>query len=557
MYQVLYRKWRPAFFSEVVGQEHITTVLKNQVKAQKTAHAYLFSGTRGSGKTTCARILAKAINCLNPIEGEPCGRCSACLDIQNDASLDITEIDAASNNGVDNIRALRDESVFTPAALKMRVYIIDEVHMLSTGAFNALLKLLEEPPAHLLFILATTEIHKVPATILSRCQRFDFRRIAVPLIEEQLRKISRAEGWEVEDGAVSMIARIADGALRNALSLLEQSVGTKRSLTADNAAEALGLSGGRNLLEMGGLLKENDLPALFSLAGRLYDGGAEVSAIIDEMFLLMRDMLMIRALGKNAQISGAGYDYDGLSALAREFSTDRLIYSMRLLQDTAARLAFGMSKRAELELCLFRLCNPAGHDPEILAARVDALERMAAAFGGSAPAKPSISAPSSGRSNGSAKEQSNVKPAVPETPSATPAAAPSKPSSAGTAPKPAAPSSLPDGFSNKLEADLSLKLNVLVFSHFRRTSLELYGETLVIIPKSGFDLDQLNHRPILGTIAECACSHLGFVPRIELRLEGGETVFSSAPPPPQTGDNDSLHDLAALSNEFGGVVTIE
>ena len=222
MYQALYRKWRPQTFDEVIGQKHITETLKNQVKTGRLSHAYIFIGTRGTGKTTCARILAKAVNCEHPVNGNPCGKCPACLGISQGSVMDVVELDAASNNGVDNVRALREEAVFSPADVKKRVYIIDEVHMLSTSAFNALLKILEEPPEHLMFILATTELHKVPATILSRCQRHIFHRIDTPVIADYLMEIAKKEGFKLSLQASELIARLSDGGVRDALSLLDQ-----------------------------------------------------------------------------------------------------------------------------------------------------------------------------------------------------------------------------------------------------------------------------------------------------------------------------------------------
>lgn len=222
MYQALYRKWRPKTFADVVGQEHITQTLRRQAAQGRLSHAYLFTGTRGTGKTTCAKILAKAVNCQNPSDGDPCGQCPACLGIDNGSLLDVMELDAASNNGVDHVRALRDEAIYSPASVKYRVYIIDEVHMLSVAAFNALLKILEEPPAHLIFILATTELHKVPATILSRCQRFAFKRIMPQDIAQRLLYVSARENIALSPDAAETLARLADGALRDALSLLDQ-----------------------------------------------------------------------------------------------------------------------------------------------------------------------------------------------------------------------------------------------------------------------------------------------------------------------------------------------
>ena len=222
MYQALYRKWRPKAFADVIGQEHITETLRRQVAEGRTSHAYLFTGTRGTGKTTCAKILAKAVNCESPVDGDPCGKCPSCLGIDSGSFLDVLELDAASNNGVDQVRALRDEAVYSPANVKKRVYIVDEVHMLSTAAFNALLKILEEPPEHLMFILATTELHKVPATILSRCQRFSFRRIRPEDVARRLRFVAEQERIDLRPDGAEVLSRLADGALRDGLSLLDQ-----------------------------------------------------------------------------------------------------------------------------------------------------------------------------------------------------------------------------------------------------------------------------------------------------------------------------------------------
>ena len=243
MYQALYRKWRPRTFDDVVGQSHITDTLKRQVATGRLSHAYLFTGTRGTGKTTCAKILARAVNCEHPVDGNPCNQCPSCLGIESGSILDVLELDAASNNGVDQVRALRDEAVYTPAAVRKRVYIVDEVHMLSTAAFNALLKILEEPPEHLMFILATTELHKVPATIKSRCQQFSFKRILPGDIAARLAYVAREEGIELRGEGASLLARLADGGLRDALSLLDQCAGPSGPIGEQEVLDALGLAG--------------------------------------------------------------------------------------------------------------------------------------------------------------------------------------------------------------------------------------------------------------------------------------------------------------------------
>ena len=261
MYQVLYRKYRPKVFSDVVGQSHITSTLKNEVETGKLSHAYLFTGSRGTGKTTCAKILAKAVNCLNPINGNPCCECEICKGIESGAILDVVEIDAASNNGVDNIRDIRDESAFAPASCKYRVYIIDEVHMLSIGAFNALLKTLEEPPAHVKFILATTEVHKIPATILSRCQRFDFKRVDSESMVSRMRFIANEEGFTLDEEAALLIAKIADGGMRDALSVLDQCVSREKHITTETVCSVAGLTGRQHLFDLADAVKKEDAAA--------------------------------------------------------------------------------------------------------------------------------------------------------------------------------------------------------------------------------------------------------------------------------------------------------
>ena len=250
MYQALYRKWRPKAFADVVGQAHITDTLRRQAAQNRLSHAYLFTGTRGTGKTTCAKILAKAVNCQRPVDGDPCNACPACVGIDNGSLLDVLELDAASNNGVDSVRALRDEAIYSPASVRYRVYIVDEVHMLSVAAFNALLKILEEPPAHLIFILATTELHKVPATILSRCQRFAFRRIRPQDIAQRLLYVAGQEGMALTEDAAALLARLSDGALRDGLSLLDQCGAAGGPIDAARVLDVLGLAGNLQTAEL-------------------------------------------------------------------------------------------------------------------------------------------------------------------------------------------------------------------------------------------------------------------------------------------------------------------
>ena len=301
MYQALYRKWRPRTFDDVVGQSHITETLKRQVAAGRLSHAYLFTGTRGTGKTTCAKILARAVNCEHPTDGNPCNQCASCQGIENGSILDVLELDAASNNGVDQVRALRDEAVYSPAAVRKRVYIVDEVHMLSTAAFNALLKILEEPPAHLMFILATTELHKVPATIKSRCQQFSFQRILPADIARRLSYVAEREGIDLKPEGAALLARLADGGLRDALSLLDQCAVSGGPVGEQRVLDALGLAGGLETGRLMGRVADHDAAGALEDIARLYGGGKDVSAILGELSSLARDLL----IRKTAPTAGA------------------------------------------------------------------------------------------------------------------------------------------------------------------------------------------------------------------------------------------------------------
>ena len=360
MYQALYRKWRPSTFDDVVGQGHITETLKRQVATGRLSHAYLFTGTRGTGKTTCAKILARAVNCEHPVNGNPCNQCPSCLGIENGSILDVLELDAASNNGVDQVRALRDEAVYTPAAVRKRVYIVDEVHMLSTAAFNALLKILEEPPAHLMFILATTELHKVPATIKSRCQQFSFKRILPGDIAARLAYVAREEGLELRGDGAALLARLADGGLRDALSLLDQCAVTDRPIGEQEVLDALGLAGN---LETAALMEQiggGDTAGALETLGRLYAAGKEVGSLLGELAALARDLLVRKTApqGGAALLTG-GYDENTMRRLSNAFQTARLVQILGLLQSTIADLPRSGNRRTDAELCLIRLCQPA------------------------------------------------------------------------------------------------------------------------------------------------------------------------------------------------------
>ena len=340
MYQALYRKWRSKTFDQVVGQDHVTRTLKQQVASGRLSHAYLFTGTRGTGKTSCAKLLARAVNCETPREGNPCNACPACLGILNGSILDVLELDAASNNGVDDIRAILDEAVYTPATVKKRVYIVDEVHMLSTQAFNALLQILEEPPEHLMFILATTEIHKVPATIKSRCQQFSFKRIHPADIAAHLLRVSEEEGIALTDGAAALVARLADGGMRDALSLLDQCSGAGEAVDEERVLSSLGLAGN---LEAAALLQsavEGDMSAALERLDRLYAGGKEMTALAGELSALVRDLLVRKTAPRTGSaLMTGGFDGETLRRLSARFEVPRLVQMLALLQRTAAELA--------------------------------------------------------------------------------------------------------------------------------------------------------------------------------------------------------------------------
>ena len=397
-YQALYRKYRPRTFDDVSGQMAVTQTLKTQLVTGKMSHAYLFTGSRGTGKTSCAKILAKAVNCLNPDDGNPCNCCEACRAIDSGSCMDVLEIDAASNNGVDNVRDLRDDAVYTPSQVKMRVYIIDEVHMLSISAFNALLKIIEEPPEHLLFILATTELHKVPATILSRCQRFSFRRISQEDIAARLQYVAYQENIDLDDGAARVIARLADGGMRDGLSLLDQCASaTTGELTAERVYACLGIAGEQKCGELMGYIANHDTKNALELFNRLYTEGKDLSAMLDEMACLTRDLLVMKTAGGAGitMLSGVASDQEVLE-LTKALSSAELVRMMNLIQTTLSGFTRSASRRMDAELCLVELCQPElSLDAKALNARLTRLEEQlkSGAFVAAAPQKKQKSVP--------------------------------------------------------------------------------------------------------------------------------------------------------------------
>lgn len=391
MHQALYRKWRPATFDEVSGQEHITDILKYETENGLFCHAYLFCGSRGTGKTTCAKILARAVNCEHPVNGSPCGECEACKTIASGATTDILEMDAASNNKVDDIRNILDEVVYTPTSMKYRVYIIDEVHMLSSSAFNALLKTLEEPPAHVIFILATTELQKLPATIISRCQRFDFRRIATSVLTERLHLIAREEGIALDGAAALMLARLAQGGMRDAISLFELCAAGGRAVTPEIVSETVGSCGREAMSRVVRAVSVKDTAKLFEIIAEIDASAKDIAVFWQELIAYYRDMFVIRTVKSTVALKYLDLtdaEAQMLNADAAAFSREALSYHSRLLDEAYASMQRpGASRRTVAELTLIKLCDERlGTSPEALVARIAALEAKLASGVSIAPA---------------------------------------------------------------------------------------------------------------------------------------------------------------------------
>lgn len=398
MYKALYRKYRPMTFDDVVSQPHITTTLRNQLINGKTAHAYLFTGSRGTGKTTCARILAKALNCLNPVDGNPCLECDICRDAEENALSDIIEIDAASNNGVDDIRDLRDGAVYTAERCRYKVYIIDEVHMLSKEAFNALLKIMEEPPPHVKFILATTEIHKVLPTILSRCQRYDFRRILPKDITERLLYVAEKENISLDREAAELIAKTADGGMRDALSLLDQCIAFSENVTLDIVSGAAGIAGREPVFDIMEAVADKNAGRAAEVIDELYGMSKDMQKLCDELISQFRNVMIAKAVPNNINLLACmPSELERIKALADRLSLDEIMHILEILQAGNERIARVSSKRVEIEMCLLKLCSQtAGQSVQAasagtdLTAKLDMLEQKLAAVQQSAPVNNSV-----------------------------------------------------------------------------------------------------------------------------------------------------------------------
>ncbi|MBQ4071307.1 MAG: DNA polymerase III subunit gamma/tau [Clostridia bacterium] len=395
-YRALYRKWRPTDFDDVCGQDRITDILKYEVEVGKISHAYLFCGSRGTGKTSCAKILAKAVNCERPRNGNPCNECEACRSIDAGIATDVIEMDAASNNGVDNVRSLKDEISFTPALLKYRVYIIDEVHMMSGAAFNALLKTLEEPPAYVVFILATTEFNKLPTTIVSRCQRFDFRRISSDVIVDRLMHISREEGIELADDGARLIARASRGGLRDAVSLLELCAGSKRLIDAPFVAETIGTADRESAYSLISAIARSDYATVYSIIREIVMGSGDISVFWQELIDSYRDIMVVKNTDKaKAYLDLTEGEYERVKGIAEEFTMARLTYHTTVLEAALGDMQRAVnSKRSIAEIALTRMCNARlMTTPEALAVRVEELEKQLSMIRMGVPVTPTAQAP--------------------------------------------------------------------------------------------------------------------------------------------------------------------
>ena len=376
-YQALYRRWRPINFDDMIGQDHITKTLRNQIVSGRTSHAYIFTGIRGTGKTSTAKVFSRAINCENPKDGNPCNECPTCKGILDGSILDVSEIDAASNNGVDNIREIRDEVIYSATQAKYKVYIIDEVHMLSTGAFNALLKTLEEPPAHVMFILATTDIHKVPATILSRCQRFDFRRITADDVAQHLKKVTSADGVEIDDEGLRLVARLAEGSMRDGLSIMDRCLAYgENKLTYNDIVNILGVAEDRQTVEILRSIAANDTASVIVALDRMITAGKSIDIIISSLINTARNIMLCRCLADPAEVMDLGSeDLVELKNVANEFTEEKCVFCIKTLSETAASVRFSPNPRVTLEICLIKLCNPSYmQTPEALLDRLAAVE---------------------------------------------------------------------------------------------------------------------------------------------------------------------------------------
>ena len=532
MYQALYRKYRPQTFDDVVGQLPVTQTLKTQLLTGKMSHAYLFTGSRGTGKTSSAKILAKAVNCENPQDGNPCNCCNSCRAIDAGSCMDVLEIDAASNNGVDNVRDLRDDAIYTPSQVKKRVYIIDEVHMLSISAFNALLKIIEEPPEHLLFILATTELHKVPATILSRCQRFAFRRISQEDIAARLQFVAYEENIELDDSAARVLARLADGGMRDGLSLLDQCASaTTGELNAERVYACLGIAGIQQCGKLMAAIADKDSRTALAVMNTLYAEGKDMGAMLDELACLTRDLLILKTAPDMGltMLSGVASDRDAVS-LTERFSVGELVRMMNIIEQTASGFSRSNSRRLDAELCLINLCQPElDTDIQGLLARMTKLEDQVRT--GSFSVAPAMQ-------NQPVKEAAaeQVIPAVSSIVEETPQKLEDE---------------APVGFWSDLAADIRSELGASLKGFFATSENAplrgiLAGEKLVLACKNKWVIDIVKKPEILQLVARKASAKLGRPMRVVVT---DDTGFEEK--------NEQMEQLLNFGRAHGDIVNIK
>ena len=548
VYQALYRKYRPQTFSDVVGQKGVTDTLRAQLETGKLSHAYLFTGTRGTGKTSCAKILAKAVNCLDPQDGNPCNCCAACRAIDDGSCMDVLEIDAASNNGVDSVRILRDDAIYTPSEVKKRVYIIDEVHMLSIAAFNALLKIIEEPPEHLLFILATTELNKVPATILSRCQRFSFRRLRPEDIAGRLNFIAYQEGIQIEPAALRLLSRLADGAMRDGVSLLDQCASAcTGELTEELVCRTLGLAGAKRTAELLMAAAKQDTAAALSIFETLYAEGKDLGALFDELSALCRDLLVLKAAPKSgiSMLSGIADEAQAVE-LEKCLTPAELLRDLSLVQAAKGAVGKNADARVAAELCLMQLCEPALKlDLSSLGARVSKLESRLAS-GDFAPAR------AAAKAEPQPESEDDDRPPFPDDaddPLAGLAPPPSQPQSpADSAPQTGAQAEL-DRRWPELAASMREDLGVRERGFFAPggpVRAVLKGDTLILTAQTQFVLDIIKNPRVQQLAAQKASAFFGRPMQAQFAL-AGQTDASG---------KDPMDALIARGKEHSDIMTI-
>ncbi len=536
MYQALYRKWRPKSFSDVYGQPHVTKTLQSQLESGRISHAYLFTGSRGTGKTTCAKILSKAVNCLSPIDGNPCNECEICRGIENGSILDVIEIDAASNNGVDNIRDLREEANFTPANAKYRVYIIDEVHMLSIGAFNALLKTLEEPPSHVIFILATTEIHKLPSTILSRCQRFDFKRIAPEDITSRLMFVAEKENVSLTQNAASLIARIADGGMRDALSLLDRCFAMGTDIDENTVSDAAGIAGTIHLFSFSEFVAKGDFTSSLKLVSKLHSESCDIDSLCTELTLHFRNLMVAKTVSECEGLIVCSKDeLSKIKERAGQFKLSKILECIEILEQTSKNIKNAANKKIQLEAAVIKMCAPSSAAvviPEGLEERICKLEEMISNRVFTAPAP--VSAP--------AAAKPAEKPAEPE-----PVAPAQKQESAEEAPLPPPPppaeeqSGIPDGpFANWPDVLDKIKIYDMPLFGILANSTALIKSGRVVI---------CSENPTLFDFI-CTDTHSKELARAVFEVMGRKMKIAVSNPEKQKAAANPLDNLKAKINQF-------